>query len=116
MSGFRVDVFHHFDFPQSSDLAALLEKVNTMSISQAELAVALTATKAVVLDIRTSVAKIGIDTESSLAKIATLTAMLEEGGAVTPEVEALLGEINNELTGIKDAATLVDSRVPDAAP
>lgn len=116
MSGIRVDVFHHFVSSPGGDLAAILEKVTTMSITQAELAVSLQATKAVVLDIRTSVAKIAIDTNGSLAKIAALTAMLEEGGAVTPEVEALLGEINNELTGIKDAATLVDSKVPDAAP
>ena len=80
-------------------LLLILERLEYLMATQAELATSLTA----VTDMLT---KIGTETQSLLAKIDDLAAALAAAGATTPEVDAALAALQAQ-------AAAVDSLVPD---
>lgn len=89
VAGMRIDVYVHF-----VDLTATLEKIMA---SQAELAAELTALKDQVVKSRAEVLK----------KIGDLEAALANAGSTTPEVDAALAALKQEVQ-------TTDDIVPDA--
>ncbi len=96
---------YHFHF-HGADTKKVLDRLDTLErtimSSQADLAVALDAATA-------KVTKIGGETRKLLTKIQELTDAIANGGPVTPEVEAKLAALNEQL-GIVDG--LVDDEPP----
>ena len=96
---FDFHVYHHGKKTKRLLRALLLQGEKLMG-SQEELAAELTAVKE-------TVAKIGDETITLLAKIDELTALVEAGSQVSPEVQAALA-------ALKEQAQVVDDLVPDA--
>ena len=103
---FRIEVHHflHFDPDQRPDqiLAEILALKETIMATQAELSASLT-------EIAANVGKVGDETRALIAKIAELEAAIVTAGNTTPEVDAAL-------QALRDQVAVVDALVPDAAP
>ena len=80
-------------------LILILERLEYLMATQAELATLLLA-------VTDTLTKIGTETQSLLAKIDDLAAALAAAGATTPEVDAALAALQAQ-------AAAVDSLVPD---
>ena len=80
-------------------LLLILERLEYLMATQAELATLLLA-------VTDTITKIGTETQSLLAKIDDLAAALAAAGATTPEVDAALAALQAQ-------AAAVDSLVPD---
>jgi chromosome segregation ATPase len=91
----------HFNLPTGA-LSAITRKLTSIMTTQAELAQNLS-------NVATQVAKIGDETRTLLSRVADLTAALEAAGWTTPEVDAALA-------ALQDQVGVVDALVPDAAP
>jgi hypothetical protein len=102
----RIEVHHyvHFAEPAPSALVrvvqTILEKVNAIVTTQAELAADLTAVK-------DQITKIGAETTATLQKVADLETALGNAGNVSPEVQAAFD-------ALKASVQAVDDLVPDA--
>lgn len=95
--------FHNCDFTDNSEvLAAISNLKETFMATQAELAVELTAVKDQVI-------KVGNETRTLISRVETLTTALENAGGTTPEVDAAL-------LAVKEQLVIVDELVPDAPP
>jgi hypothetical protein len=81
-------------------LHSLHRKVNLIMATQAELAADLRS-------VTTQVAKIGVETGNTLARVVELEALLSSTGATTPEVD-------EAVAALKAQAQLTDDLVPDA--
>jgi len=90
----------HHHGATTSELRAIIERLDTIMASQAELAAELATVTA-------EVEKIGNETRALLQKIDDLTAALATSGATTPEVDAALA-------ALKAQVLIVDQLVPDA--
>lgn len=104
MGNWAIDVHHYFHNPagQAEILAAISETKGAIMATQQELAADLAAVSA-------NVEKIGGETRSLIEKIDELTAAVEAAGNTTPEVDAAL-------QALKDQVAVVDALVPDAPP
>lgn len=97
----RFDVHHHFGERKLEHLIqTLLIQGDKLMATQAELAAELRTVKA-------SVEKIGTETRTLITRVETLTAAVEAGGNVSPEVRAAMDEL-------KAQVEVVDALVPDA--
>lgn len=101
---FRIEVHHflHFDPDPRPDqiLAEILALKETIMATQAELSASLT-------EIAANVAKVGDETRALIAKIGELEAAIVTAGNTTPEVDAAL-------QALRDQVAVVDALVPDA--
>lgn len=105
----KFDINIHLHAGNETELMAELVKIGRtifnlrefIMTSQAQLAADLTTVK-------DQVAKIGAETTVTLQKVADLEAAIGNAGEVTPEVEAALA-------ALKEQVNLVDGLVPDAA-
>jgi len=86
----------------SSKLSQLLHKVNQLMATQAELAADLNA-------VRDQVAKIGGETAATLQKVIDLEAALVAAGNTSPEVDAAVA-------AVKDQVKVVDDMIADVEP
>lgn len=83
-------------------LTGIFEGVQTIMVTQAELAQSLN-------DLTAQVAKIGVETSATLQKVKDLEAAIAAGGGTTPEVDAALA-------ALKTQAQATDDLVPDVTP
>lgn len=87
--------------PENSKVITRLDEIKEITMAtQMELASDLAA-------IAANVEKIGVETRTLLTKISELQAALDAAGGTTPEVDAALA-------ALKDQVTVVDNLVPDA--
>jgi acyl transferase domain-containing protein len=86
----------------SGAVRQVTERLDSIMATQIELATSLATVTA-------QVTKIGDETRTLLTKIADLTAAVAAAGTTTPEVDAAL-------TALQDQVGVVDALVPDAAP
>ena len=94
----RID--HHVWMHDDPTSQLVLNKLEKLMTTQAQLAADLTALSA-------QVTKIGTETTTTLAKLAELEAALATAGATTPEVDAAMD-------GLRAQLLLVDNLVTDA--
>ncbi len=101
---FRIEVHHflHFDPDPRPDqiLAEILDLKEIIMATQAELSASLS-------EIAANVAKVGDETRALIAKIGELEAAIVTAGNTTPEVDAAL-------QALRDQVAVVDALVPDA--
>jgi hypothetical protein len=101
---FRIEVHHylHFDPDPRPDqiLAEILDLKEILMTTQAELATSLT-------EIAATVTKVGDETRALIVKIGDLEAAIATAGNTTPEVDAALA-------ALRDQVAVVDALVPDA--
>ena len=92
----------HFHFYPSDSglLSIILAKVEAIMSTQVELAAELS-------NVTAHVAKIGTETQTLLGKIAELAAAIATAGNTTPEVDAALAALQEQVI-------VVDDLVPDA--
>ena len=86
----------------TSAMRQVTERLDNIMATQIELATSLATVTA-------QVTKIGDETRTLLGKVADLTAALAAAGTTTPEVDAALA-------ALQDQVGVVDALVPDAAP
>jgi len=95
-------------------LKLILEKVNHIMATQAELAAALKTANDALTAIATEVDKVGTEVDTLNAAINNLTAIISAGGATTPEVDAALKALQTSVDSITAKVKAVDDKVPDA--
>lgn len=112
----EVEVHHyvHDAHAEQSLLKLILEKVNRIMATQAELAAALSSANSALIDIGTEVDKIGTETTTLQANVADLTAALAAGGITTAEVDAALAALQATTGSLASRVKAVDDLVPDA--
>lgn len=109
----RIDIYVHEAHDESPLLKLLLEKVNHIMATQAELAAALGAANTTLTDIGAEVDKIGTETAALQKNVADLTAAVG-AGATTPEVDAALTALQATTSSLASRVKAVDDLVPDA--
>lgn len=126
----RLDVHVYIHDSNDDKLNLILQKVNTIMATQAELAAALEAANTALSDVGDKidaalpeVTKIGTETQTLITAIANLTAIISAGGGTSPEVDAALAKVQASADRLKTSSDSltgklqeVDALVPDATP
>lgn len=57
--------------------------------------------------------KVGAETDDLVQKVAELTELVQNTGQLSPELEAALSRVADQVVAVKSAATVVDDKVAD---
>jgi hypothetical protein len=95
----RVDVYLHLDSDLRQAMNSLVTKVDTIMLTQTQLAATLTT-------LGGEIKKIGVETTTLLEKVTALTEAVANAGNTSPEVDAALADVQAQ-------AQVVDDLVPD---
>jgi hypothetical protein len=84
-----------------------------MSESQADFALSARAIAADLAATNAIMVKVGAETDSLIAKIASMQAIIDAGEGVSPELASALAEIAEQATALKATAQTADAKVED---